>query len=217
MRWGKIPFGEPSQFGEGIALLYIFSRIGIANKLAVEIGAADGFRQSNTLILEQVFNFRRLMFDMVTENPAIVIEHKITAENVNNVFGEFDVPEDFDLLSIDIDGNDYWIWKALTYRPRVVVIEYNHSLGFRTSKTIKYDPNHEFKKNQYYGASARALVKLGSILGYTAIARSGTNLIFVLADLAMGANVLTLPDTGALIGQAMGWPIAPKGSVWISV
>lgn len=216
MTWETIPFGDASQWGEGIALLYIFNRIGIVYDLAVDIGAADGSRQSNTQLLEQVSNFRRLMFDIAPRSPD-VIEQNITAENVNGILEYHHVPDDFDLFSLDIDGNDYWIWKALTYHPRVVVMEYNHSLGFKVSKTIKYNPHHRFNNNQYYGASAVALMKLGSSLGYKCIARSATNLIFVLDELAVDAKEIILPDQGAIVGQKRGWPAAPEGSLWTSV
>ena len=216
MTWQTIPFGCASQWGEGVALLYIFNKIGATNRLAVDIGAADGSRQSNTKLLEQVSNFRRIMFDIAPGSPD-VIEQNVTAENVNGILEDHNVPDDFDLFSLDIDGNDYWIWKALKYTPRVVVMEYNHSLGFQESKTIKYNPHHRFNNNQYYGASAVALMKLGSSLGYKCIARSATNMIFVKDELAVDAKEITLPDQGAITGQKRGWPAAPKGSIWISV
>jgi hypothetical protein len=215
MPW-RITFGDASQSGEGIALLYIFNKIGTINKLAVDIGASDGHTQSNTQLLEKVSDFRRLMFDIAPENP-VVIEMNITAENVSDVLRTYGVPEDFDLLSIDIDGNDYWVWKALEFRPRVVVIEYNRSLGCIESKTIAYNPEHMFNADQYYGASAPALMKLGHKLGYKCVARHGTNMIFVRKELVTEVQELVLPNSGPLQGQARGWPDAPKGSKWILV
>ena len=75
----------------------------------------------------------------------------------------------FDLLSLDIDGNDYWVWMALEYRPRVIVIEYNAHVTAGESKTIVYDPEFRWRGTDYFGASLRALKELGDNKGYTPI------------------------------------------------
>lgn len=67
---------------------------------------------------------------------------RVTAENIQNLFKKYNVPESFDLLSIDIDYNDYWVWKAITdYSPRVVVIEFNSSIPPNESRVVPYDPD----------------------------------------------------------------------------
>jgi hypothetical protein len=100
---------------------------------------------------------------------------------------------EIDLLSIDVDGNDFWIWKAIeVIQPRVVVIEYNASLGSHKSLAIKYNPTHS-KLNYhplgwYHGASLTALTKLAKDKGYALIAceSSGVNAFFVRKDISRG-------------------------------
>ena len=115
-----------------------------------------------------------------------MVEVRITAENINEVFAEHKVPEEFDLLSIDIDYNDYWVWKALTgYRPRVVIIEYNAHLAVNESKVVEYQADVEADGSDYFGASLLAMVKLGKTKGYTLVGcdRTGSNAFFVVDEL----------------------------------
>lgn len=110
----------------------------------------------------------------------------ITAENINQLLQKYRVPREFDLLSIDIDSNDYWVWKAIdNYSPRVVVIEYNSCIPPNESKTIKYDPNARWDGTDYFGASLLALAKLGKSKGYSLVycESSGVNAFFVRNDL----------------------------------
>ena len=66
------------------------------------------------------------MIDTIENNPDFIKKEHVIAENVNNILEKYNVPKEIDLLSIDIDFNDYWVWKAITVtKPRVVVIEYN--------------------------------------------------------------------------------------------
>ena len=78
---------------------------------------------------------------------------------------------EIDLLSIDIDYNDYWIWKAVTaVSPRVVVIEYNATLRPPMSLVVPYDPACMWDGTNYFGASLEALVRLGRDKGYRVVA-----------------------------------------------
>lgn len=118
-------------------------------------------------------------------NPSIKKE-TVTTENINFLFKKYKVPKEFDLLSIDIDFNDYWVWKAIDgYSPRVVVIEYNASIPPTESKTIIYNPNARWDGTNYFGASLLALVKLGKRKGYALIGceKKGVNAFFVRNDL----------------------------------
>ena len=111
----------------------------------------------------------------------------ITAENIQELFAKYQVPREFDLLSIDIDGNDYWVWKAVVdYRPRVVAIEYNAMVPPDQARTIAYEPSFIWKKTDYMGASLLALEKLGKEKGYTLVGcdSCGTNAFFVDSTLA---------------------------------
>jgi hypothetical protein len=99
---------------------------------------------------------------------------------------EYHIPQEFDLLSIDIDGNDYWVWAAIqNWHPRIVVIEYNTS--FPPSRLWVMVENHEhtWDGTNYYGASLASLARLGRMKGYSLVATDsrGVNAFFVKADL----------------------------------
>lgn len=170
-----------AQSGEDRIVKRIFRKIGTINEWAVEFGALDGRYKSNTKYFrDQGWSSR--LFDYAPLDPS-VLQATITAENVNEVFAAAGVPQNFDLLSIDIDGNDLWVWKALTYRPRVVIIEYNPKWGPFRSRTVPYDPERFWDGTIYYGASVLALTRLGREKGYDLVAYTRSNLIFVQAGL----------------------------------
>jgi len=166
-----------SQNGEDGIISYIFSKIKPKDYTFVEIGAGDG-HECNTATLKKLYDWQGRQIDT---------EFFATAENVNQLFKY--QGNEIDLLSIDIDGNDYWIWKAIKCKPRVVVIEYNASFGHR-SITIPYDPNFKWTPASdisfYHGASLKALTKLGEEKGYVLVGceSSGVNSFFVLKKYA---------------------------------
>ena len=160
-----------SQCGEDGVLLRIFECIGTSNRYFVEFGAKDGCVESNTAHLRIDCGWTGLLMegDAARARPPVRSEF-VTAENVNALFARHRVPRDFDLLSIDVDGNDYWIWKAIHgYRPRVVVIEYNIFFGPSVRKTIPYRADFHWDKTAYHVASLAALQKLGREKGYTLV------------------------------------------------
>lgn len=161
---------DHSQHGESTILYDLFDRIITpASYTAVEFGAGDGWHGSN---------IRMLMEDGWTGIQWDTDEW-ITAENINALFAR-EVPEDVDLVSIDIDGNDYWVWEALDWEPSVVIIEYNSAFPHGRSVTIQYDPDHQWRRDAHYGASMDALVALGEKKGYVLVAEvAHANLIFV--------------------------------------
>jgi hypothetical protein len=172
-----------SQNGEDGLLQAIFQKIGVTNKFAVEFGVENG-SECNTRYLVERKGWIALQMDPADHAPTSQIKKEfITAENINEVFKKHNVPASFDLLSIDIDGNDYWVWKALDpfYTPRVVVMEYNGKFPPTESKTIPYDPDFRWDGSDYYGASLGALSKLAGAKGYTLIGcdREGVNAFFV--------------------------------------
>lgn len=171
-----------SQYGEDGILDIIFYKIGTTNKFCLEFGIHPG--EGNTIYLKKK-GWKCLWMDGNGDNESIKKEF-ITAENINSIFSKYKVPKEFDLLSIDIDSNDYWIWKSLSdYSPRVVVIEYNASFPPPESKVVKYDPNLTWDGTNYFGASLFAINKLGISKGYTLLActREGVNAFFVRTDL----------------------------------
>jgi hypothetical protein len=188
-----------SQNGEDGILQAIFARIGVTNKFLVEFGIGNG-RECNTrfLVAKRKWTGLWMTGNAAKKRPWMDIKREfITAENIRALFEKYGVPRDFDLLSIDIDGNDYWIWKALTdYRPRVVIMEYNAMVPPDQSRTIAYEPEFVWRKTDYMGASLLALEKLGRTKGYTLIGCDswGANAFFVQDALAHHFETKTVAE-----------------------
>jgi hypothetical protein len=163
--------GIHSQGGEDGVLARIYECIGTTNEYFVEFGAWDGCRYSNTANLRLNHGWTGLLMEGSDRADETLVEREfVNAENVNALFAKYDVPESFDLLSIDIDGNDYWVWKAIEgHTARVVVVEYNLLFGHDVTKTIRYRPDHIWDETTYHGASLAALRKLGHQKGYALV------------------------------------------------
>ncbi len=163
-----------SQGGEDGVLLRLFERIGVRHRSFVEFGAWDGVHLSNTANLRLHHGWTGLLMEGSDRADGTVVRREfVTADNVEALFDHYDVPHDFDLLSIDIDGNDYWVWKALErYAPRVVIGEYNPFFQPETAKTMAYDPDHVWDRDdypRYHGASLGAFEKLAADKGYVLV------------------------------------------------
>jgi len=171
-----------SQNGEDGILRTIFERIGETNRHCVEFGIHR--EEGNTIYLrEQGWNC--LWMDGNGDGEEIKAEI-ITAENINQLLSKYHVPADLDLLSIDIDSNDYWVWNAIdAFTPRVVVIEYNATIPVTQSLVRPYDPQAQWDGTNFYGASLRALYTLGEKKGYTLIGCDSVavNAFFIRNDL----------------------------------
>jgi hypothetical protein len=178
-----------SQHGEDGIIEAIFARIGVTNKYVVEFGVGSG-RECNSAYLARKKGWTGLWMDGKQPRRKRALEVRqefITAENILELFEKHGVPKKFDLLSIDIDGNDYWIWKKITgYQPRVVIMEYNASVPPTEARTIRYDPKFVWSKTDYYGASLLALARLGEEKGFRLVGcdNSGVNAFFVERSLA---------------------------------
>lgn len=196
-----------SQNGEDGILLYIFSKVGTTNRLSIEFGFGDG-TECNSLNLLLNWGWRGLLIDADPANVARarrlfglhlvpnradvdVVNAFLTQDNLNTLLLEHSIHRDPDLMSIDIDSYDYWIWRALeALRPRVLVIEYNATFGPERSITIPHDAECSYYKKHpsrlYYGASIQALAKLGHEKGYILVGceSHGVNAFFVRRDVA---------------------------------
>ncbi len=172
-----------SQNGEDGILEKILETIGATNTFYVEIGVGNA-DECNTRLLHQN-GWSGLWIDSQSSDPQVRRE-RVTAENVNDIFKKYRVPQEFDVLSIDIDGNDYWVWKALKHQPRIVIIEWNCSISPYRSLTVPYDPDRTWDETSFYGASILALGKLGESKGQILVAsdRRATNLFFVRQEYA---------------------------------
>lgn len=182
-----------SQNGEDGIINEIFSRIGTTNRFFVEFGVQDA-RECNTRYLLEKKEWTGLWLDGKGDNKKIK-KAFITTENINKVFDKHNVPAVFDLLSIDIDGNDLWVWKALgrDYQPRMVVVEYNAVWSARKSQVIKYSPDFRWDGSPNFGASLSALYKLAKLKGYELICcnKMGVNAFFIRSDICAGNKLIT--------------------------
>jgi hypothetical protein len=192
-----------SQHGEDGILDAVFRVVGTTNRYCVEFGVGGG-RECNTARLVRKLGWSGLWMDgrpasavrAPTSSDLQFHQEFITAENIRELFATYGVPREFDLFSIDIDGNDYWVWKKLAdYHPRVIVAEYNASIPPDQAKVIAYDSAFVWQKTDYYGASLLALERLGRAKGYALVAcdESGANAFFVDRKLAEGNFVLKTP------------------------
>ncbi len=185
-----------SQNGEDGIIQEIFRRIGTTNQFFVEFGIEDG-RECNTRYLMEKKGWRGLWMDGSDKNcqsarslansfNTQVVNTFITAENIENLLLQANVPAELDLLSIDIDGNDYWVWKSITsFRPRVLIVEYNASYPPPLNYVMPYKSDHMFDGTRHFGASLTELVALGEQKGYKLIAcdKAGVNAFFLRQDL----------------------------------
>lgn len=159
----------------------IFNQIGEGNKRCCEFGARDGIELSNTKLLEDK-GWKRFLFDVAPLSKN-VIKEKITPDNINEVFCFYSVT-DLDFLSIDVDGNDLYLFQALKELPRVICIEYNSKFRYDESYSIAKDNNHVWQGDDYYGASIAALNKIAEQKGYTLVYKvEQLDAIFVRNDL----------------------------------
>lgn len=171
-----------SQNGEDGVVEAILSVVGVTNRYFVEFGCRDATECNTAFLLEQ--GWQGLLMDAggISQNTKATVRREfVTAENIDSLLRKYGVPQEFDLLSIDIDGNDYWVWQAITHRARVVVIEYNASVPPLERKSIAYDPSFQWNGTDYFGASLRALAELGKRKGYTLVycESRGVNAFFV--------------------------------------
>jgi len=175
----------------------LFAILGPGKKYYVEFGVEDG-RECNTAQLQKS-GWHGLLMDGGENTPESGIKKEfITAENINDLFKKYEVPQEFDLLSIDIDGNDYWVWKAIEgYAPRVVIMEYNACIPYAPAVTVPYKADFVWDKTDYMGASLSALVQLGTQKGYTLVATDsrGVNAFFVRTDLAQKHFTTQTPES----------------------
>lgn len=189
-----------SQNGEDGMIAEIFKRIGSTNRKFVEIGVESGL-ECNTAFLAACgwsghwIDSSHTMLQTIAGSPdklaksVVGVQHFVTAENVATVLKESGVPTEFDLLSIDVDQNTYYIWEALgQYRPRVVAIEYNSAIPASVDWRVQYSPDRCWDGTQNFGASLKSLEKLGHRLGYNLVGCdcTGTNAFFVMQNLCDG-------------------------------
>ena len=195
-----------SQSGEDGIIGEIFKRIGVASNTFVECAPGNGV-ENNTLYLlmqgwkglwieanpKHVRAIKDGFAKKLEDRSLSLVSQFVTAENFEAILRKALFPEDFDLLSIDIDRNDYWVWKGLPhYSPRVVVVEYNAIFPPGCDWVVEYSPTAVWDESSHCGASLTALERLAAEKGYKLVGcgLAGSNAFFVRADL-VGAHFLS--------------------------
>ncbi len=188
-----------SQFEEDGLLLYVFSVIGARSRTFVDIGSSDGinsncanlainhgwdgaFIDANPVALAHGREFYAKHPDTWAWPPRFV-EGFVRRDTVNDLIVSGGISGEVDLVSFDIDGNDYWIWEALeAVSPRVVIIETHIEFGSHNI-VVPYDPDYVYpgRHPDYHGASAVAMAALAERLGYRLVGANlyGFNTIYV--------------------------------------
>ncbi|MEN8161240.1 MAG: hypothetical protein ABFS41_14300, partial [Myxococcota bacterium] len=183
-----------SQYGEDGVIERIFEVIEPGPKYAVEFGAHDGVNNSNmrNLVVNHGWSSFQIegnpmramkLRQNYTEYPSTkTLLAWVWPGNIEILFEENGVPKDFDLLVIDIDSNDYYVWRAIhEFRPKVVMIEANYAFKPPARAVIDYHPMNYWDQTYYAGASMQSLYDLGKRKGYEMLyqMKTGPNLLFV--------------------------------------
>ena len=207
----KYEYSLFSQNGEDGILRYLFSEIGFRSRLFLEFGFGVTENNSLRLMLKESFggvfldgselSVRR--FNKAAHSLGIVtvkaVQQFLNLENLEPTILDSGLAGQIDLLSIDVDGNDYWFWEKIQcLSPRIVVVEYNASLGSELSLSIPYDPffdRHTKHTSGFYcGASISAFERLGRKKGYSLVGcdSNGVNAFFIRND-CLTRNIDVLP------------------------
>ena len=209
-----------SQWGEDGIIQFLIKNVPINRKIFIEFGVQD-YTESNTRFLLINNNWSGLVIDGGLEEIAYIkndpiywqynlkaVNSFITKNNINQIFLENGIQGEIGLLSVDIDGNDYWVWQAIDcINPAIVVSEYNFRFGATKAVTVPYDAGFVRTKahysNIYYGASLKALGLLATKKGYNFVGcnSAGNNAFFVRKDLKPDSLKELTPEEGYVAAQ----------------
>lgn len=199
-----------SQWGEDGIIDYLCQAISFAEKSFVEFGV-ENYTEANTLFLLKHRYWRGLVIDGSANNIESIrrgavfwrydlqaCEAFITRDNINDILEKNGFIGELGLLSVDIDGNDYWVWEAIScVNPAIVVCEYNSLFGPTAKISTPYKDDFyrtaAHATNMYYGASIAALNYLAESRGYRLVAgnSAGNNVFFVREDLLNQLSIQT--------------------------
>lgn len=191
-----------SQWGEDGIIQHLCKSVSIKNKTFIEFGVANFF-ESNCRFLQMKDNWSGFVIDGSSENiqklkhsyfywkyHLYAIDAFITRENINEILAQSGFDEDLGILSIDLDGNDYYVLEAINlFKPRILICEYNAVFGGARKISIPYDPAFNRTKghysNLYFGASLAAITHLANKRGYSLVGTNsaGVNAFYIRNDL----------------------------------
>jgi hypothetical protein len=189
-----------SQTDEDGIIAEIFRRIGETNRTFVEFGSGPG-AENNTIFLlyknwqglwiegdaKGAEKARHTYGNLIRTGQLSIKNDFVSPDNINKLITEGGIAGEIDLLSIDIDGNDYHVLDAIAcISPRVIVAEYNAKLPPPVEWVMPYDPSHSWQGTDYFGVSLAAYVELATRKGYKLVCTNlyGLNAFFVRADIA---------------------------------
>ena len=213
-------FAVFSQWGEDGIVQHLLRHVPISNKVFVEFGV-ENYMEANTRFLLFKDNWAGLVMDGSRQNIDYIRRDPIswrfnlkaeqafiTRENINDLIRRNGISGEIGVLSIDIDGNDYWVWEAIdVITPAVVIVEYNHRFGPDRVVTIPYRADFQRTKahysNIYYGASLAAICRLGKTKGYAFVGctTAGNDAFFVRRDLKPDSIPELTPAAGFVHGK----------------
>jgi hypothetical protein len=229
----RYELGVYSQNGEDGVLAEILRRIGPGRREFVEFGVERGV-EGNCVALADVLGWSGLFLEADETNAVSLawkyrdnqrvrtVNARVTAENVNDLFADNGVSDRPDVVSIDVDGNDLWIWSALArVRPRVVVIEYNANLDHTRPLVQPYDPDWVWPGTDWFGASLGALEVVAERKGYGLVHTelAGVNAFFVRDELMRHFDdVERVPRRSQNYdGRGYGNPVHPGGGRYVEL
>lgn len=202
-----------SQWGDDGIIQYLINNISITNKVFVEFGV-ENYTEANTRFLLMNNNWSGLVIDGSEENIEYVknddiywkynltAKHSfVTAENINDLIKNENISGNIGILHVDIDGNDYWIWKTINVVDAdIVIVEYNSVFGSKRPITIPYDASFIRTKahysNLYYGTSLTSIYDLAKEKGYVFVGcnSAGNNAYFVKKEKAVNLKELSVDE-----------------------
>ena len=218
-----VEFRVTSQWGEDGIIEWLCHKLPNIDRSFIEFGV-ENYGEANTRFLLQNRGWSGLVIDgnpVYMENvrnetlhwmfDIVAYSAFITAENINDIITKNGFSGDLGILSVDIDGNDYWVLKAIEcVNPAILIAEFNGILGNRHAITIPYDPSFErlsaHYSGQYFGASIKAMISLAEERGFSFVGTNsnGVNAFFVRNDLA--EPILSS------IGEVKAWPARHRDS-----
>jgi len=199
---------EKQGHGEAKKLLELCEKFEINNGYYVDIGASDGWTSSATFPFAKSNNFsglsiepdslkfKKMNFIYKNFNNTHLSDSKVTPENITSLLKEFDVPENFDLLNLDIDSYDLFVVKALldSFQPKIISMEINEKIPPPIYFTVTYDEKHVYEGDDFYGCSLQAAYEELCKFDYKLHTLLYNNAIFISSEVSTNQQKLSITE-----------------------